>query len=255
MSRQTDRATSISISIRSGPRTRSTRSASTSIGRCRIGATARTISITSQAAPSTISTISAAMSGAARPSTSTIPPPARPATRRARSASRRPARPITDGAYGKPWVYKPKAIKEWWQNQHYQPAGRRRVRHAHRLGAAVEADLVHRARLPGGRQGLEPAERLHRSQELGELRAVLLAGDARRSDAAPLYPGAVELLRSRTTRPMSPARTRPPASMARRMVDVVAALCLHLGRAALPRLSAMRSRCGPMAAIGSSAIG
>ena len=32
--------------------------------------------------------------------------------------------PITDGAYGKPWVYKPKAIKEWWQNQHYnRPAG------------------------------------------------------------------------------------------------------------------------------------
>jgi hypothetical protein len=31
---------------------------------------------------------------------------------------------ITDGAYGKPWVYKPKAIKEWWQNEHYnRPAG------------------------------------------------------------------------------------------------------------------------------------
>ncbi len=31
--------------------------------------------------------------------------------------------PITDGAYGKPWVYKPKAIKEWWQNQHYNRSG------------------------------------------------------------------------------------------------------------------------------------
>jgi hypothetical protein len=31
---------------------------------------------------------------------------------------------ITDGAYGKPWVYKPKAIKEWWQNEHFnRPAG------------------------------------------------------------------------------------------------------------------------------------
>ena len=31
---------------------------------------------------------------------------------------------ITDGAYGKPWVYKPKALKEWWQNQHHnRPAG------------------------------------------------------------------------------------------------------------------------------------
>lgn len=31
--------------------------------------------------------------------------------------------PITDGAYGKPWVFKPKAIKEWWQNQHYDRPG------------------------------------------------------------------------------------------------------------------------------------
>jgi hypothetical protein len=31
---------------------------------------------------------------------------------------------ITDGAYGKPWVYKPKAVLEWWQNQHFnRPAG------------------------------------------------------------------------------------------------------------------------------------
>ncbi len=31
---------------------------------------------------------------------------------------------ITDGAYGKPWVYQPKAIKEWWQSEHYnRPAG------------------------------------------------------------------------------------------------------------------------------------
>ena len=32
--------------------------------------------------------------------------------------------PITDGAYGKPWIYKPKAIKEWWENHHYdRPSG------------------------------------------------------------------------------------------------------------------------------------
>ena len=30
---------------------------------------------------------------------------------------------ITDGAYGKPWVYRPKAILEWWQNQHYDRPG------------------------------------------------------------------------------------------------------------------------------------
>ncbi len=31
--------------------------------------------------------------------------------------------PIADGAYGKPWVYKPKAVKEWWQNQHFNRPG------------------------------------------------------------------------------------------------------------------------------------
>ncbi|MGV1013715.1 MAG: baseplate multidomain protein megatron [Methyloceanibacter sp.] len=31
--------------------------------------------------------------------------------------------PITDGAHGKPWIYKPKAILEWWQNQHFNRPG------------------------------------------------------------------------------------------------------------------------------------
>ena len=31
--------------------------------------------------------------------------------------------PITDGAYGKAWIYKTKAIKEWWQNSHYNRPG------------------------------------------------------------------------------------------------------------------------------------
>lgn len=31
--------------------------------------------------------------------------------------------PITDGAYGKPWIYKPKAILEWWQNNHFDRPG------------------------------------------------------------------------------------------------------------------------------------
>jgi hypothetical protein len=31
--------------------------------------------------------------------------------------------PISDGAYGKPWVYRPKAILEWWQNQHFNRSG------------------------------------------------------------------------------------------------------------------------------------
>ena len=31
--------------------------------------------------------------------------------------------PITDGAYGKPWMYKTKAILEWWQNVHHNRPG------------------------------------------------------------------------------------------------------------------------------------
>ena len=31
--------------------------------------------------------------------------------------------PISDGAYGKPWIYKPKALLEWWQNHHYNRPG------------------------------------------------------------------------------------------------------------------------------------
>jgi len=32
--------------------------------------------------------------------------------------------PITDGAFGKPWVYRPKDIRNWWSNPHFdRPAG------------------------------------------------------------------------------------------------------------------------------------
>ncbi|PZX03196.1 baseplate multidomain protein megatron, partial [Celeribacter halophilus] len=31
--------------------------------------------------------------------------------------------PITDGAYGKPWVYRPKDLRSWWTNQHYNRPG------------------------------------------------------------------------------------------------------------------------------------
>ncbi|MTI17051.1 hypothetical protein E1162_07340 [Rhodobacteraceae bacterium RKSG542] len=31
--------------------------------------------------------------------------------------------PITDGAYGKPWVFRQKDLVSWWQNQHYERRG------------------------------------------------------------------------------------------------------------------------------------
>ena len=35
--------------------------------------------------------------------------------------------PITDGAYGKPWVFRSKDIRSWWLSQHYRAARRRRA--------------------------------------------------------------------------------------------------------------------------------
>lgn len=32
-------------------------------------------------------------------------------------------KPNTDGAYGEPWIYAPKALKSWWQNKHYDRPG------------------------------------------------------------------------------------------------------------------------------------
>ncbi|MDO1558125.1 glycoside hydrolase/phage tail family protein [Brevundimonas sp. 2R-24] len=31
--------------------------------------------------------------------------------------------PITDGAYAEPWVFRPKALLEWWSNEHYDRPG------------------------------------------------------------------------------------------------------------------------------------
>ncbi len=31
--------------------------------------------------------------------------------------------PISDGTYGKPWVFRPKDVKSWWLNQHYDRTG------------------------------------------------------------------------------------------------------------------------------------
>jgi hypothetical protein len=60
-----------------------------------------------------------------------------------------------------------------------RPPGRGGERDADGMGAAVQADLVHRARLSGHRPGHEPAERLLRPEVVGELHAAFLAGLAR----------------------------------------------------------------------------
>ena len=36
-------------------------------------------------------------------------------------------RPITDGAYGKPWIYRPKDLRGWWSNAHVERVGGREL--------------------------------------------------------------------------------------------------------------------------------
>lgn len=62
--------------------------------------------------------------------------------------------------------------------------GRRGSVEPDRLGAAFQADLVHRTWLPGHRQGREPAECLRRCQERGERAALPFRRRAQRFDAA-----------------------------------------------------------------------
>ena len=68
-------------------------------------------------------------------------------------------------------------------------AGRRQGGRAHGLAAPLEADLVHRARLPGGEQGHQPAERVPRPQVFRELLSVLLGRMPGRFHPVPLPPG------------------------------------------------------------------
>ena len=86
--------------------------------------------------------------------------------------------PITDGL-GKPWIYRAKDLWDWWRR-------RCRTGGADSVGAAQQADLDHRSRLPGGGQGRQPAERVSRSEILGKSRAIFFQRAARRSDPAPL---------------------------------------------------------------------
>ena len=82
--------------------------------------------------------------------------------------------PITDGL-GKPWVFRFKESAVVVVEPAFQPAGRHRERRARRLGSREQADPLHRGRLPGDRQGHQPAERVLRPEILGILRAVFLA--------------------------------------------------------------------------------
>ena len=105
--------------------------------------------------------------------------------------------PITDGAYGKPWVFRFKDIESWWANAHYDRPGGVESGVADGLGAARQADLADRARLPGGRQGRQPAERVLRSEIGGIVRCrIFRAARATMLSAARYRRGLSALLRA-----------------------------------------------------------
>ena len=68
------------------------------------------------------------------------------------------------------------------------------------MDSALEADLVHRSRLPRGRQGRQPAQRVSRSEILGKPSAVFFQRRARRFDSAPRAGSFCRRVRSRFRR-------------------------------------------------------
>ncbi len=122
-------------------------------------------------------------------------------------------------------------------------ARRRRGDPDHGLGAAGQADLAHRGRRAGGRQGHQRPQRLPRPEILGERLPAGLAGLARRADPNPRalrHPRPVRSCRGRLRSGPQPglAALRRPDGRSR--LD----LRLGLGRAALPGLPGFRQRVG-----------
>ena len=65
---------------------------------------------------------------------------------------------ITDGAYNKPWVFRPKDIRAWWSNAHYDRPGGVESTTPTGWDPAIQADPLYRAWLSGGRSRHQPAE-------------------------------------------------------------------------------------------------
>ena len=55
---------------------------------------------------------------------------------------------ITDGAAGKPWVYRYKDLRNWWSQPHYNRQGGIELSTLDTLDAAKQADLADGNRMP-----------------------------------------------------------------------------------------------------------
>ena len=137
--------------------------------------------------------------------------------------------PIADGAYGEDWVFRYKDLVSWWSQPARQPPGRGEGARGDGVAAEVEADLVHRARLPGGEQGHEPAERVPRPEVVGELFPVLFKRVAGRLHPVSLPAGDVRALER-------PGEQSGVGRLWRADGRHVARPCLGLGRAAVAGL-------------------
>ena len=170
---------------------------------------------------------------------------------RARAQTRTP---ITDGAYGKPWVFRPEGSRLLVVEPACGARGRRRDRRD-RMAAAIEADLAHRDRHSRRRQGAERTERLSRSEIVGIRLSAVLPRRARRSRA-----GARRWRRSCRASIRRSAASRPstiPVSTVlwRAHGRPGQRLRLGLGCAALSRPFPISTSCGRTAPTGRPATG
>ena len=113
--------------------------------------------------------------------------------------------PITDGASASPGCSATRTSGAGGRTR-ITTAPAASKRHADRLGAAAQADLVHRARLPGGRQGRQPAQRLLRS-EIARKRACRISPAARATISCSAA-SSRRISRSGPTRPTTRHRPR-----------------------------------------------
>ena len=95
------------------------------------------------------------------------------------SARRSPTAPTAS-----PGSFATRISTSWWAQPHYNRIGGAEADEPTAWVPAEQAVLVHRARLPGDRQGAEPAQRLFRSEIGGECAALFLERRALRSRAA-----------------------------------------------------------------------
>ena len=165
------------------------------------------------------------------------------------SAPRRRARRSPTGSASR-GCSAPRISANWWAQRALRARRRGRAAVARPPGCRRQADLAHRGRLPGGRQGRQPAERVPRS-EVVRKRVPYFSTGARDDLIQRRYLEA--LLRvtgapHRRANPMSTVYGGP-------MVDAGAHLSVDLGRAALSRLSRRSRPCGATAPTGKPGIG